>query len=690
MPTTAQIRITKGDEAVFSDILRSLESHRPSKAETDILEKIGEHFDLPRNRKLWPAALARNRVAVDIFLGFVFDLVTPFVNMVLDLYGFLSEHAATSGGKTTHFEIRADGVGTALKFPNVNLPRRVEWIKAWTEVQTQLVSIDWATIGQALLIDGGVFYGSVAGVRLVQSLIVSRRDGDLSQSLRQAADQIYEVLRRALRCWLAREGENTPLSSRRSGVRVFVCGLDQELASRGLMPETRNYEAGVAVDLEVVLYQAAQSYGLEDAFCDPGEIDVLILGEGAGDQICGSTVAAIVFVALWGLEDKSFRDITSRLTIHEQSPSILRGRELDARGCELAQQLLEDLRACITPVGNPETSLELLQKKVDILLLPYWKDRWFLYEVWALCFPLRLAVSLGARVEFVGACPIDDPDVVGTTWNLPTQKARQPVARISNGLGNRHLLAWFQRETRRYDSPRNIEPDIRITSSQAPYVDSLILECKDRVKYSKRSASEVARAYLDGTAARSVWILNYEDKLEGHLGLEVIQAPDGRQLGISYAFRPQSVAQAVVLDVKETLENALDLKQAKPLNVRHYVVIDASGSMDQKCIPRIPLVWWHCIEAPERVYLWRNKMISSAEGEGLDLSSGRVHGTDAEDGNVLSEFAGSLPENARLTIITDNGGRGTIEGHLEDSEQDTWDPHYTQRISGRAAEVIVI
>jgi hypothetical protein len=85
MPGSAQIRLTEGDWAIFKDVLTSLESHHPSKAEKDILDEIREYFRLPKEENSWPAILVERGVSVETFLDFVLDRITPFVEMVLDL-----------------------------------------------------------------------------------------------------------------------------------------------------------------------------------------------------------------------------------------------------------------------------------------------------------------------------------------------------------------------------------------------------------------------------------------------------------------------------------------------------------------------------------------------------------------------------------------------------------------------------
>src|SRR2546430_16976646 len=117
MSDAAEIRLTKGDREIFQDIFRSLESHRPAKSEKDILDDMAERFGLPTERESWPGILVSKGASVEAVLDFVLDQLEPFMNMVLELYRFLSKMVSTAGGRTTHFEIIADGMDYRLDFP---------------------------------------------------------------------------------------------------------------------------------------------------------------------------------------------------------------------------------------------------------------------------------------------------------------------------------------------------------------------------------------------------------------------------------------------------------------------------------------------------------------------------------------------------------------------------------------------
>src|SRR5580765_6923888 len=86
--TDSKIRIASGDRAIFQEVLTSLEGHRPSKSEKDILDKIRERFDLSDNVNEWPDVLVNERHSIESFLQFVLEQLGPFVEMVIELYRF--------------------------------------------------------------------------------------------------------------------------------------------------------------------------------------------------------------------------------------------------------------------------------------------------------------------------------------------------------------------------------------------------------------------------------------------------------------------------------------------------------------------------------------------------------------------------------------------------------------------------
>lgn len=658
----------------------SLESHRPAKSEKDILDEVAERFGLPAKRNEWPDILVSKGASVEGVLDFVLERLGPFVNMVLDLYRFLSRMVSTAGGRTTHFEISADGRNFRLGFPDVGFPKKVKWIQEWGRIQTQLVTIDWDRISRLLNIDNGIFYGTVRKLRFLQSLIVSRRDGILAPETEAVANRLYETLRHALRAWWAGYRGNNPLEGPNEQGRwiasVFIPALHSELVRESRIGPSSDW---VGIDIEVVLRPGASPYSDQEAFTDASTVNVDAHGRDNNRREVVSPV--LFFVTLWGLDGPSFRKVASLLTAHESRPDTLRGSALDSRAKELAEELLADIESAMVPTGDVEESEGGVLRKVEILLLPYWKDRWFLYEVWSLSLPLIEAMSVGAKVELLGIKKIVNEDVEGTTWNLPTQKARNPVAKLSGPLAGRELLVWFQRETRSRSANHNIEPDVRISKPAGDYDDLLILECKDRIKFAKSSAEKVAQTYLDGSLAKTVWIVNYEDVGGASQKRSAMSDINGRHRGIAYSFKPGSSETLVRSSIRQLFESEL----CPPPSLLH-LVIDISGSMSGKRLPSLGAFGQRGNRRAVAAHLWHYtvRQVELAHLAGAvsisDLGAG-----GAESAEALAAFAASLPPTATLTVVTDDSGKATLERDLHSDSRGG-----LSQISGHAVDFIIV
>ena len=666
MSGSAPIRITEDPESVFDEVLRSLESHRPSKAETDILDAIRKEFRLPRNRSSWPRLLA-SQTTVEAFLSYALVQLTPFVEMLLDIYRFLSHYVSTTGGRTSHFEIDSDALSQAWRFDNVDFPRRVRWITAWTEVNIEHVVIDWPEIGDLLRNDNGIFYGTIDDVRILQSLIIARREGELCPELRRIGDEISGVLRRVGSAWYrqASSEQSDDFSDTRGWrLETFVPDLHSFLVGEGTVDSNLLGTLNVAVDLDAVFRSGGQPKSTDQVFGDvkPEGYRTLeaVVGE---DRVLGRDVeAAVFFCALWALDDESFRQVAGLLTAHEERSDLLRGSELSERGEQLGRQLMNQLEHAIEPTGDRESVQEMTRRKIDLLLLPYWKDRWFLFEVWTLLQPLRHALALGARIDLVGLKPIRNPGVMGETWNLPTQKARNPVARIRAENGN-SLLVWFQRETRRLDGSRKMEPDVRLTLPWSPFPDILIIECKDRVRFGGKTVRNLARGYLTGSTARCVWIVNYERQPKRGDKESLEAAEDERCLGFAYEFRPNEIGSAFESSLDRFLREHLHIWPDEPDDplLNEWLIIDVSGSMDGKDLSHLDEVQRFASAPASRLKLWAAEVADASDEQRSAIFDSRVvrgagMGTSVECISALEAFAAALPEDAEITLVTDASG----------------------------------
>jgi hypothetical protein len=686
------LRLTEQPVEIFQMVLRSLETHRPAKAEHELLDEIRERYLLSGNAKLWPSELIKKRISVDEFLKFVLDRLSPFVDMILEIYDFLHAYASTSGGKTQHFAIESEDLSKPWSFDVSKLPKQIRWIQGWMDMRVEEIVVHWETISDCLIIDNGIFYGTVEKKRLIQSLIIARRNGSISLDLLSFGDQIYETIKRAARAWyhgMANEIRNAGRDHVEGlQLRIYLPSIDADFLDTRKVTSGNERRGYVAIDLECALENERGSYAAADVFLATGS------GLEVGELLPAldrnwSVQAAVFFCALWGLEEHSFQRIAGLLTNHESRGDLLQAADLDRHGAQLGKLVIERLAGAITPTGEMTHAREFGKRRLEILLLPYWKDRWFLFEVWTLIQVLRQGKRIGADVKLQDIHTVADPNILGAAWHLPTQKATKPVAVLSSA--ENVLLVWFQRETRRTDSAKNMEPDIRLTTAAVPDVDVAIVECKDRIKFAGAKSDAVVESYLTGSLARLVWLVNYENdsRERSRTGRH-----DGQSFGIVNGFRPHAISVDFSMSLDAIIREHLKLERDDPSLSPDvsFLIIDASGSMDGKVLPDSEIVRNSLSKGHGFVKLWTGSVadVDAQKWRELSGSRARINGADAEDGRALESFARSLAEGAKLTVITDASGRDHLLTHGAADNPNSSDQRYLYTIGGKPLDIIVI
>jgi len=216
MPKRAAIRESSEPQEIFTKVLQSLESHRPSKTDHDVLDEVRIQFHLLSDFDAWPEELVDKDVAVEDFLKCVMDQLGPFVDMLTELYEFLHRYVSTSGGRTEHFDIANNDLSRPWRFDTSRLPRRIRWVAAWRKLRIEEIAVNWEKVHECLRIDGAVFYGTVDDIRFIQSLIVNRRKKTLSPAMRALGDQLYGIFQRIGSAWYRKismnlKGQSLPM-----------------------------------------------------------------------------------------------------------------------------------------------------------------------------------------------------------------------------------------------------------------------------------------------------------------------------------------------------------------------------------------------------------------------------------------------------------------------------------------------
>ncbi len=228
----------------------------------------------------------------------------------------------------------------------------------------------------------------------------------------------------------------------------------------------------------------------------------------------------------------------------KRQPSLPGPEEYLARVEDLAVSYRQRLDR-VAPVVEEMRETVLEERLLEFLLLPFWKHRWFLYELWTLVLALDTA-GRHWRLELEGL-EETAPGVI--EWRLPGGTATRPVAAV--GTGEKRALCWTQRKTYHPGTGEGLEPDLRITTVSPGYHDLAIIENKDRRKPPGREMEEIARRYVEGTCAESFWLVNYDTF---SVGLERLESrwPE-RRVHVVSEFRPGQVPE----DFRQELETIL-------------------------------------------------------------------------------------------------------------------------------------
>ena len=110
------------------------------------------------------------------------------------------------------------------------------------------------------------------------------------------------------------------------------------------------------------------------------------------------------------------------------------------------------------------------EQLVEFTELPFWKHRWFLYELWTLIRVLRVGGTI-ANIKLEGISETR-PGVM--EWVLPGGMAHSPVARATNGT--RSVSVWTRYKSQHPRTNAGLEPDLRIRTDRPPETDLFLIE----------------------------------------------------------------------------------------------------------------------------------------------------------------------------------------------------------------------
>jgi hypothetical protein len=295
---------------------------------------------------------------------------------------------------------------------------------------------------------------------------------------------------------------------------------------------------------------------------------------------------------------------------------------------------------------------------VDKVLLPFWRHRWRLFEIWSVLWlrnvlpePVRPDPCLRKR----------DGEPGRYSWDLPGGEAADPVA--VKTLPDRQLSLWFQLKTPLSPADQvrlnqaHIEPDVRLRETgDAGERDLAILELKDR--YLARGSDEKRVAWMYATTgAPVVCVANYSPFGAVRLRGKLVKKREGDSMTyLVDDFQPGSTPDEVAGAIRRTL------------GVRIDILVDVSGSMDAGSVVATLDTLPSDARSDARWFRWADKF-APAPDEASALSSFDHSGTLVAQ--AVAEHGGLLDARPAL-ILTDSDGsrqftalreRGDVDEH---------------------------
>ena len=201
------------------------------------------------------------------------------------------------------------------------------------------------------------------------------------------------------------------------------------------------------------------------------------------------------------------------------------------------------------------------QSPLDILRLPFWKNRWHTYEIWMTVQTLRALDRYDPQVRVDdGRIPIDGRD---TAIVADLEKAENHDACVVSELETSHQAEEWE----------SMRPDLSICRTQELDKESraVVIEYKQRSDLLVSHVKEVTRKYLSGAPeAVGLAIVNYDDTPD-------VDLPESVELIENV--RPHSLT---VRDYRDLIHKYMEETELPEPLQQWVALVDVSGSMRHK------------------------------------------------------------------------------------------------------------
>lgn len=522
-------------EAVV-DLLAALE-YGKKKEETALIDAVFSRAGIARRATKVEVAsqVARSPGFEPFFLAVVGE-VRPFAQMLGEVYAFLGRHA-TVGRRASTFRVTTAGAEAVFDFSLDAFPKHLVRLLTSGDVEQAAMALALPDAGQAAVRPEGRHGRDVAVPRdpLVarwQALhsiwdndFYDSRD-DYTSFFRLASYASLMRQRLSPADWVRVQAAVEPVIDRLAAlVDTFeAAGVRMQLPSEmrrlrgdlGLQRHpARSYTALPEPAPEQLALAAPDTYRPAQTFGD------------LFDELARGWAVA---VHLWRTPSLVRTDDGLE---HELPPDTAHDPARYADVLVDAARALTTRLDDVAPIVDRTTQQLTVEQLIEFTELPFWKHRWFLYELWTLVRVLDVASTAGP-VTLEG---LSHPTPGVQEWVLPGGMAKAPVARISGGA--RSVSVWTQLKTQHPETQAGLEPDLRIQRDQAPQPDIFLIENKDRLSLTTGGLARIVARYVTGTEVRGAWFINYEDFPDGAHDLEA--AYPARGVRVVSQFRPGQV-----------------------------------------------------------------------------------------------------------------------------------------------------
>ena len=534
-------------EGIYNKLFQALEEGK-KKEETSIVEHIRKKYRIPKHAKA-SRFLADHVPEAEVFAEVV-NYLAPFAQILREIYLFLDRHRSTILGKADQFAFHFEELENRVPFGLDSFPKT--YLDVISTGLFEISSFDPAATGR-LLVDGPDYWRETGALEnlnyhlLVSSLIYlvqnapGFREGE--EFIHKHEETIQQVVHKA---------------------RMTVKACQSFLI----------YNRESDDDLDFIFYGSKILH-----FYYRSSDDVALWKKTLSDynakRINNSVVSKRENELNNGFRRFNITRLHELISAWDEYPERIHSRYRGQYPPELPDETdfnrylnaFEHAFDLVLP--RKEDPTEYLARLIEDVILPFWRHRWRLYEVWALVLTMSQIAASADTIPLLKPRP-DEPGAF--EWPIPHGDASHPVGQITgNGV---KLEVWFQRKTPSLAGTSHIEPDIRIMTPSPENKDVFILELKDRHNGPIGHVRKVAQNYSSGSSAKRICIANYSSfrskKLQGKLTTWTVGETT---VYLSDQFKPGKVYPEVLKAMQESIQEAL------PTGRTYDLIVDVSGSV---------------------------------------------------------------------------------------------------------------